>query len=47
MADRRDFALWWAAESQRGFTKLECGLLGGLFSAIGIMSLMTVRFLIG
>ena len=29
-------ATWWQAEKERDFTRLECGLLGALFAAIGI-----------
>jgi hypothetical protein len=35
-------ATWWETESQRDFTRLECGLLGALFSAIGIGFVLTV-----
>ncbi len=40
-------ATWWEGEKERDFTKLECGLLGALFSAIGIGFMVTVRVLIG
>ena len=38
-------AVWWAHEQERDFTKLECGLLGAVFSAIGIGFIVTVRLL--
>lgn len=40
-------AAWWESEKVRDFTKLECGLLGALFSAIGIGFLMAVRVMLG
>jgi hypothetical protein len=40
-------ATWWQAEKERDFTRLECGLLGALFAAIGIGFIITIGALIG
>jgi hypothetical protein len=47
MADRTSLAEWWEKERQRDFTKLECGVLGGLFAAIAIILLLVVRLEVG
>jgi len=47
MADQSNFAGWWEKESQRRFTKLECGLLGALFAAITIILAMALRISVG
>jgi hypothetical protein len=41
----KQLAAWWAHERERDFTKLECGLLGAYFSAIGIGLVVTVGML--
>jgi hypothetical protein len=38
----KQLAAWWAHERARDFTKLECGLLGAYFSAIGIGLIVTL-----
>ncbi len=40
-------ATWWASEKAREFTKLECGLLGALFSAVTIGFLIVVGAMLG
>ena len=40
-------ATLWQAEKERDFTRLECGLLGALFAAIGIGFIITVGALLG
>jgi hypothetical protein len=47
MVDRVDVAGWWQKELERGFTKLECGLLGALFTSIVIILMMVIRFRVG
>ncbi len=42
MSDQSAFAVWWQKESQRHFTKLECGLLGALFAAIAIIFVLAL-----
>ena len=42
MTDQSPFAAWWQKESQRHFTKLECGLLGALFAAIAIILVLAL-----
>ncbi len=40
-------AAWWENEKVRDFTKLGCGLLGALLSAVGIAFLLSVRLMLG
>ena len=40
-------ATWWETEKSREFTKLECGLLGGLFSAVAIGCLIVLSSMLG
>ena len=40
-------ATWWTTEKEREFTKLECGLLGALFSAVAIGFLIVVGAMLG
>jgi hypothetical protein len=47
MEDSSNLTGWWQKERARGFTKLECGLLGGLFTAIAIILMMVIRFGVG
>ncbi len=47
MSNHLQVAAWWANERTREFTKLECGLLGALFSAVGLAFLVTLRALVG
>jgi hypothetical protein len=44
MIDRAELTTWWRRELLREFTKLECGLLGALFTAIVIILAMITRF---
>jgi hypothetical protein len=46
MVDRVEIAGWWQRELQREHTKLECGLLGALFSAIAITFVIGLRLMI-
>ena len=39
---RANIALWWQGELARGFTKLECGLLGALFASLGLLFVIAV-----
>jgi hypothetical protein len=36
-------AAWWRMDLRRGFTKLECGLLGALFMGIAIIFALLMR----
>ena len=47
MENSAQLATWWQGEKTREFTRLECGLLGAVFSAVAILFLYTVRTLIG
>jgi hypothetical protein len=47
MADQPNLATWWQKEMEQEFTKLECGLLGGLFTATATIFMMVVRFQVG
>jgi hypothetical protein len=47
MTDYTELNAWWRKELQRSFTKLECGLLGALFTAITIILMMLMRFEVG
>ncbi len=47
MEDGNNMASWWQKERERSFTKLECGLLGGLFTAIVIILMMVIRLSVG
>jgi hypothetical protein len=40
-------AMWWENEKAREFTKLECGLLGAMFSAIALGLLVALSSLAG
>ena len=42
MVNSAQVATWWENEKVRDFTKLECGLLGAVFSAVAIGFLMVV-----
>ena len=46
MSGASQVAAWWADEKVREFTKLECGLLGALFCAVGIGLLVAVASLV-
>ena len=39
--------MWWENEKAREFTKLECGLLGAMFSAIALGLPMALSSLAG
>ena len=43
MPDRDQLAAWWRTESERSFTRLECGLLGALFASIALILVLTLR----
>lgn len=47
MDEEPKLAEWWQRERNRSFTKLECGLLGGLFTAILIILMLVIRARIG
>jgi hypothetical protein len=47
MENSAQLATWWQAEKTRAFTRLECGRLGAVFSAVAIFFLFTIRTLIG
>jgi hypothetical protein len=47
MPSYTEVATWWESEKARDFTKLECGLLGALFSAVAIGFLIVVGAMIG
>jgi len=47
MTDYTELNTWWQKELARNFTRLECGLLGALFTALAIILLMLIRFEVG
>ena len=47
MNNASQFAVWWQNEKERDFTRLECGLLGAMFTAVTIGFLVVVRSVIG
>jgi hypothetical protein len=47
MSGYSQVATWWENEKVREFTKLECGLLGALFSAVAIGFIVTFNVILG
>jgi hypothetical protein len=47
MSNASQLAVWWQNEKERDFTRLECGLLGAMFTAVTIGFLVVVRSVIG
>ena len=47
MNNTSQLAVWWQNEKERDFTRLECGLLGAMFSAVAIGFLVVMRSLVG
>jgi hypothetical protein len=47
MPDGNQLTSWWRTESERSFTKLECGLLGALFASIALILVLALRVAAG
>ena len=43
MVNQLQLAAWWENEKLREHTKLECGLLGAVFSAVAIAFALVLR----
>ena len=43
MVNRSQVAAWWEKEKLREHTKLECGLIGAILSAVAIAFVFVVR----
>jgi hypothetical protein len=46
MDNNSQVATWWQNEKQREFTRLECGLLGAVFSAVALGFLVVLSSLL-